>query len=246
MIWEREIDVEGKTYRVTISDEYEALCSAVAEGRAVIGLWDRNQKNQCLSMALYLVESMEDVNDCILDQAVRRAMGIPFEIALTRRLVIREFEQKDRLLLPAELQMTEAGSIVCGEDTLRDYIKYQYGFYEYGLWAIWDKDRKTILGVGGIFPMESDNEAVWQNHLNKNDTPLELGYHIFSPYRNRGYGTEACRSMLSYASRFTDQVYARVSDENYFSVRLLEKLGFHLIARTHNELAGAQCLYGWS
>ena len=83
--------------------------------------------------------------------------------------------------------------------------------------------------------------------MKKNDTPLELGYHIFTPYRRQGYAKEACQAILTYAaSSLTDRIYARVLDDNRASVNLLKSLGFHLTGRTHSGSASPQCLYEWN
>ncbi|WP_277405853.1 hypothetical protein [Lacrimispora xylanisolvens] len=100
MVWEREITIEGKNFQVTISDEYEALRSAFAEGRAVIGLWDRNRTDQCLSPASYLVESYENITPELLERVVRRKEGMPWNITDTRRLLIREFITADTDEIP--------------------------------------------------------------------------------------------------------------------------------------------------
>ena len=247
MIWEREITVEGKNFRVTISDEYEALRSALAEGRAVIGLWDRNRADQCLSPASYLVESLADITPELLERVVRRKEEIPWHITDTRRLQIREFAAADADEMPREPDGGRDDAVFCSRLSLEDYIRNQYGFYEYGIWALCDRNSKTIVGKAGIFNLDISADEEFYTLVKKNDTPLELGYHIFTQYRRQGYAKEACQAILTYAaSSITDRIYARVQEENHASVRLLESLGFQLTGRIRSGSASPRCLYEWN
>nr|WP_314465811.1 GNAT family N-acetyltransferase [uncultured Clostridium sp.] len=247
MVWEREIAIEGKNFRVTISDEYEALRSALAEGRAVIGLWDRERTDQCLTPAAYLVESLSDLTPEFLERVVRRKEGQPWNIASTRRLLIREFMASDADEIPKEPDGGKNGELFCSRETLESYARQQYGFYEYGIWALFDRDKKTIVGKAGIFNLDVGEDEEMSSFIKKNDTPLELGYHIFTPYRRQGYAGEACKAILTYAaSSLTDRIYARVLEENRASVSLLESLDFQLKGRTHSGSASPQCLYEWN
>ena len=55
---------------------------------------------------------------------------------------------------------------------------------------------------------------------------VELGYHIFHPFRRQGYAEEACRAVLNYAKEeLACPVCARVAKENTASIQMLEKLG---------------------
>ncbi len=247
MVWEREIAIEGKNFRVTISDEYEALRSALAEGRAVIGLWDRERTDQCLSPAAYLVESLSDLTPEFLERVVRRKEGLPWNITSTRRLLIREFVAPDAVEVPKEPDGGRDGEIFCSRETLESYARQQYGFYEYGIWALYDRDKKVIVGKAGIFNLDTGVDEELSSYIKKNDTPLELGYHIFTPYRRHGYAREACQAIITYAAdSLTDRIYARVLEENRASVSLLKSLGFQLKGRTHNGSASLQCLYEWN
>lgn len=60
------------------------------------------------------------------------------------------------------------------------------------------------------------------------EVALELGYHIFSAYRRRGYGLEACAGILEYGrwELEADRFLVRIRKENTPSLALAEKLGF--------------------
>lgn len=59
---------------------------------------------------------------------------------------------------------------------------------------------------------------------------MELGYHIFTPYRRQGYAEEVCRIILDYAEQeYECPVCAYVETGNEASAALLEKLGLHSV-----------------
>ena len=92
----RYVSIDGISYPVVLSDETEALLKAKADGKASVGFWDRNEwGQQDLSGASYLVEDLEDADQKFLEQVVRRHLGLPWKIAETRRLLIREFAEED-------------------------------------------------------------------------------------------------------------------------------------------------------
>lgn len=247
MIWEREITVEGKIFQVTISDDHEALRSAFAEGRAIVGLWDRNRADQDLAPAAYVVEDLKDIDDVFLERVIRRREGLPWKIAKTQRLTIREFVPLDLVSIPDDPDAGESGAMFLKEETLKDYIRHQYGFYEYGIWALVDHDKGQLVGKAGISNLELTGQEEFLKVIKKNDTPVELGYHIFSPYRQQGYGKEACMAILSYAAEaVSEKIYARIDERNLASIKLAEDLGFRLIARTHSGSVPRLCLYEWN
>ena len=119
---------------------------------------------------------------------------------MTGRLIIREFRASDSL--PAEEKEFSTPEL------LSSYIACQYRFYECGLWALEERATGKIVGKAGI-------------------TDGELGYHIYSEYRRRGFGEEACRAILSWAKKEgLDRISVRIKPDNTPSLLLAEKLGF--------------------
>ena len=247
MMVEREIIIEGSKFKITVSDDQKALRSAYAEGRAVIGLWDQRCGGQSLSPASYVVESIEDINEELLERVVRRRVGLPWHIKRTSRLTIREFVKEDWISIPREPDGGKSGKIFLNQDLLGEYIRCQYGFYEYGIWAVIDNETGSVIGKAGIAPMDPQECAPFFRIIEKNDTPVELGYHIFSAWRNKGYAKEACQAILAYAGeRISRKVYARIEESNIPSVNLAKDLGFVLIDRTCSGLSQPLCLYEWN
>lgn len=93
---------------------------------------------------------------------------------------------------------------------------------------------------------KASEEAGSENDKEK-DTPLELGYHIFSPFRQKGYGREACAAILEYAVQTgTRTVMAVIASDNIPSIRLAHSLGFQCVTPECSATAGEKCQYVWS
>lgn len=206
MLIEKEIEVNGALFQTVISDDRQALQAAYAAGRAVVGLWQEKEGREeetegipDLSPALYVVGRLEDADEALLRKAVCRRFSMPWTIAETKRLLIREFKASDAL--PEE---EEFGT----PEILSSYIACQYRFYESGLWALVEKKTGKIVGKAGI-------------------TDGELGYHIYKEYRRRGLAEEACRAIIRREiEEGRTCVRLQVQADNTASRRLAEKLGF--------------------
>lgn len=249
MTEERTVLISGTPYTVTISSEQEVLSAAYAAGGAIIGLWDKNRSGQSLAPAEYVVECAEDADEEFLERVVRRRLHMPWIIAETERLIIREFTAKDAAYMAAG----EAGpgdGVFSSSEKLTAYIDSQYRFFEYGIWALEEKKSRIVIGKAGLFQPDwkfshavtSQTEAL--QIQKKEDTPLELGYHIFSPWRRSGYGKEACREILNYGTgRLTGCICAVIEEGNTASLSLAESLGFRLTAQRYSGSAGLLYLY---
>ena len=216
----KEVTVEGIRYPVTVSDDNEALLAAAAAGRAIIGIWDPSVRplGAGFDACLYLVCEMEAADDMLLEKAVRRQYGLPWIIAQTKRLLIREFTKDD----PLEAESADDGDGVFSDRARReDYIDNQYRFHECGLWALVLKKSGVIIGKAGI-------------------TAGELGYHIYGPFRGRGYAFEACSAILGYAEEELGLRHVRIKtgEGNEASVRLPEALGFSRTEDTEQKSEG--------
>jgi len=83
--------------------------------------------------------------------------------------------------------------------------------------AVYRKDESLYIGWCGV------TYSKFLDHL-------ELGYRYCRDSWNRGYATESGRAILAETYRNTDidKILACVHPENISSIRVLEKLGFHL------------------
>lgn len=233
--WERVMQewkiayVNQREIPVLISDEREALLAAKAAGRAIVGLWRPGQPMEEISAAKYVVENLEDATQEYLERVARRHLGFPWHICETERLVIREMFADDF----DEVWLNQIGLGFGSVEELQAYTKNQYAFYEFGFWALVDKESRELVGIAGLKVPEECGEA----HVDvlkagadtaENGEILELGYHIFRRFRRMGYAKEACRAILQYGARELGAAgfIVRIDKENRISRHLAEELGF--------------------
>lgn len=245
MVAEYRIVVEGRSYPVIISDEPEALLSARAAGRAVIGV-EENENSPRISCAPYIITGFEDAGEELLRLVLRRHLGLPWIIASTRRLVIREFIKEDADSIPKEEYSRQESMFRCRE--LMDlYIKKQYGFYEYGTWALTEKETGVLIGMAGVSNprLSAEMEGLLeQRHPDWRGVWLELGYHVFRPSRRRGYAGEALEAIADYAHEVLDaRLCALIDEENQASRVLAEGLGMKCITETGIQSRKGRLLY---
>lgn len=225
MVLERWIAVEGNKYCVVISDETETLLAARAAGRVPVGLLGNSGADPV--MANYLIESLDTADDRFLERVVRRELGLPWTIMQSDRILIREFEFADWKRIPAEPQDEPSDRVFYDEEKLAAYIRGQYGFCEYGVWAVVRQEDGVIVGKAGIVGVREEKSLIF----------MEIGYHIFASYRRKGYAMEACRLILDYIEEeFEARACAVTGEENVASRKLLEKLGFEVCGGTGGKI----------
>lgn len=263
MVIEYTIVLDGQSHPVIISDEPEALLAAKAAGRAIIGV-ENNGNKWDVNWVPYVIPGFQDTGRELAELILRRHLGLPWIIAVTKRLVIREFVIEDAQHIPEEEYGTSE-AIFRSPSLLAHYIEKQYGFYEYGTWALTEKESGILVGMAGVsnpnLPegMERILEEIiraegagreeaseWPERagrpesLERPETAadlvhpkpwLELGYHIFRPYRRMGYGTEAAAAVMDYAHEVLDaRLCALIDIKNQASRMLAESLGMRCIA----------------
>ncbi len=222
--------VNGREVPVLISDEKEALLAAKAAGRAIVGLWRPGQEMNEIAAARYVVEASEDVTPEYLERVARRHLGLPWHICETERLLVREMFADDF----DEVWSNQIGRGFGSIEELEAYTKNQYTFYEFGFWALIEKKTGNLIGIAGLtlpgegsldmsqyeeFELESETEG---------EQILELGYHVFPPFRCRGYAKEACQAIIQYAIEELNvsKFLVRIAQENVKSKNLAMRLGF--------------------
>ena len=155
--------------------------------------------------------------------AARRKLGLPLLIAETERLILRELWAEDQKrfagLLTEEAELQKAGmntELLRDQTCLEAYIRTQYCFFEYGLWGVFLRESRELIGLIGFSP----------------GNPPELGYYISQKYRRRGYALEAGRAVFCYAKRelFFGQIALRIERGNTASLALAEALSHIALA----------------
>lgn len=147
-------------------------------------------------------------------------------IDVTDRLIVREFTPGDarayyeliHSLAPKDCQ--ELYKLTYDEffEHLNAYITYQYGFYGYGNWGIFQKDTGTLIGMVGL--------------INGSDSGIgELSYAVAPSFRGQGYAKEACAIALEYGREcgFTS-FEVRIRKDNQASLHIASKLPVTIIS----------------
>jgi RimJ/RimL family protein N-acetyltransferase len=169
-----------------------------------------------------VIEGFDEVDDVFLDRIYRRERGLPWEIAQTKRCIIREIALSD---LPELIRLYEQNNdfveplLPPEEERIyeENYIANMYGYYGYGMWLITEKTTGKVIGRAGLEHRDFDGV-----------TELELGYLIASEWRKKGIAYEVCREIISYAKDNLgfQRINAVVDPKNTASLALLEKLNF--------------------
>lgn len=262
MVIEYTIVLDGQSHPVIISDEPEALLAAKAAGRAIIGVEDDGNKWN-MNWVPYVIPGFQDAGKELAELILRRHLGLPWIIAVTKRLMIREFVIEDAQHIPEEEYGTQE-SVFRTPGLLAHYIEKQYGFYEYGTWALTEKESGILVGMAGVsnpnLPEGMDRileeiiraegagrvegsgwpgQAGRPESLERPDAAanpvqpkpwLELGYHIFRPYRRMGYATEAVAAVMAYTHEVLDaRLCALIDIKNQASRVLAENLGMRCV-----------------
>lgn len=211
--------VENTVYPVTFSDEKEALLAAKAAGRAVLGLWDKNNPENIPTEIPYLVEEEAQITEVFLERLVRRQLKLPWIIAETKRLRIREFAPRDWENLSVAVKESFVPApppMFTDKEAFLSYLRCQYPFYEYGIWALEEKQQHQLIGGCGFWDRNNSDEGA-----------VEIGYWISPAFRRQGYGAEAVKAVLDYAFYLgKTSIYAEIREENIPSRKLAEKLNF--------------------
>lgn len=215
---ERADLAEGVLY---LTDDLKLLKELQKRGEKAAAILTQENRSQDFSRTPYAVEQVEELEPEDFEKLYRRLAGLPLYVLETDRCRLREMTAADvdRLY---EIYRDEAAAKYMedlpegreeGRIYVKDYYRYAYGFYGYGIWMIEEKASGEIIGRAGVEQKEQG---------------IELGYVIAEPWRGKGYAREACEAALEYAWREIGcaSVTARTWHDNRPSVRLLEKLGF--------------------
>lgn len=241
-----EADVKGLSglFCVAICQDQELIDYFRMEKVPVIG-YEAGLTHQLVNNWILL--SFESVDFSYLWKVHHRVLGIPLYIMETPRTVIREFSMGD---MDALYQLYEGAHMTDYMEPLyerekeeayeENYIEKVYGFYEYGMWLVFHKETKELIGRAGVESrggIEHSSRRVDDDYRNDPDT-VELGYAIREDYQNQGYATEVCRAIIDYTFRVLKKkrIYAQVDEENTNSVKLLKKLNFKQIDKELYEI----------
>ncbi|MCR5282355.1 MAG: N-acetyltransferase, partial [Lachnospiraceae bacterium] len=105
-----------------------------------------------LSEYPYVLEQADQVPDRYLDRIDATLVGYPLRILETNRCIVREISEQD---IPALYEIYKEPDITRFMEGLyedpqkelaytRDYIKWHYGLYEFGMWIIADHKGRVL------------------------------------------------------------------------------------------------------
>ncbi len=229
---EMEAEEQATVGVLYITDCRKTLDRLNALGLAVLVSFHSGNEGEDLSTARYAVEQTEEVETIYLERVYRRYAGIPWYILETEHLFLRESVPEDAedfckiYQEPAITQYMEslAESKVSNPDYFRQYAKYVYDFYEFGIWTVILKETGQVIGRVG-FSMREEFELP------------QLGYVIGAPWQGRGFAKEACEGVLKYAQEELgfEQIQVLIQTHNIPSLNLACQLGFIYERNLHIE-----------
>ena len=208
---------------LVISQNVSFLREAVRKKAATIA-YQRLGSGTIFPPVDIIAEGFEEIDGDFLEKIYQRHHRIPWTILETKRLIVRELDLKDLddlFALYAYEGMTDyiEGLYSYEEEYAyqRAYIENMYRFFGYGIWLVFEKETKKLIGRAGI------------EHREELNGELELGYVIGKPWQGKGYATEVCEGILNFVKEILgfEEIFALVRPENQISVHILEKLGFY-------------------
>lgn len=183
--------------------------------------------------SLYLIEDIRSVGIEHIEKMYLRFWNKPWHILDTERLSLDEMTVDDLEgiygIYDDPMVAYFAGEPYYDREQaleyIKNYIEYQYRFYEYGIWLVRDRFGE-IIGRAGL-----TGRAGY-------DFP-ELGYVFAKRVWGQGYASEAIGAIIDYArdELYLDKINAFVIPENKVSLHILRKFGFEEIKRVilHDE-----------
>lgn len=172
----------------------------------------------------YVAKDASCLDSDYVEGVYRRCHSLPWEIAQTEHLLIRETSEED---LSELLQIYQDEELLRFLPAMEDYeseyqklLAYQkniYGLLEFGVWTILHKESNAVIGKVGFELKEYEGEVL-----------PDLGYAIAADYRRKGYAKEACLAAIDWMREHSGykQISCRISEKNQASLALAKSLAF--------------------
>lgn len=212
---------------LVLTDRQETADRAAEWNMACVG-YEPPGAGVRLSRVDIVIQGFEELNAEFFHLTYRRHHGLPWTIAETERLLLRESVAEDFDELYAFYQEPGMADYMPGmergkeeeRDLFEAYIRRMYPFFSYGLWTVLEKDSGRVIGRAGL-----------ENGTYQGEPVLEVGYMLGRKYQHRGYGIEAVQAITDYgfAAVGAEAVYAFIHEENEKSLKLIQRAGFRQI-----------------
>lgn len=210
-----------------VTDSAELYRDLTEKGRKTAGYLHDGNRREHFTDAPYLLEEPQYVEKDSYVKIWQRLSGVPWTIAVTKRLRIREMVPEDtdaeyllyadpetgRFLPPLPADRNQE------QDILRAYAEKVYGLYGYGMWAVCLRSTGELIGRIGFEPYQGGDRAVG------------MGYLIRADYRGQGLAREAGEAVLHFADENLGfpAIAIRTDRRNTPSAALALTLGFREI-----------------
>lgn len=226
-------EAAGKTPCTTIvlCDTDEAIQRHRMAGLPVIAVSHTGNSSEELMGTPWLILSPEALTRDFLYKVYCRHYERPMWILETERCRLRELSAEDfdaLLLLQKENAQNPEGCFFpagCDdpEDFLMNYIRHQYPFFDFGLYAVLEKETGNFMGIAGftgITEIASDGISL----------SAEVSYALLQKYQRRGLAKEVLLALLSYGRKTGEfrQFTARIRPDNVASAALARKCGIQI------------------
>lgn len=210
---------------IIIEDSQNGTIAAKASNIACIGFSNPNSGKQNLDKADVIIESFTNIDYQFILDEYKRANNQPVTIAKTKRLIIRELSIDD---IKEMYRIYQNPSVKEFIDDIDDYLEVEiekhkayirniYGFYGYGLWGVFSKTTKALIGRCGI-----------ENKIIEEKQEFELSYILDQQHWGYGYALECVNTILDYAADKLEisSLVAIIDMQNIRSIRVVERVGF--------------------
>ncbi len=222
-----EICIEGEQPgTLYITDCEGAAKACVEQNAAILGYSHADNRQDSFEGVKYLLEQPEEIEIQYLEKVYRRFAGLSWSILETEHCFVRESCLEDVDVFykiysePAVKRYIEPlyEEPLQEREYLQAYINNVYDYYEFGIWTVIDKASGEIMGRAGI-------------DLQEDDEIPQLGYIFATKWHGTGVAEEVCRAILKYAKKEwgLGQIQVSIHPENVASIKLAQKLGFHLV-----------------
>lgn len=225
MAYRKEVPlvIKGKEEKLYLTDDLALARKLKENGEAVAIYLHEGNREQDFSAFSYAVEEPEELEAEYAERVYRRLKGLPWNILETDRCIIRETTEEDvdsfyRIYSHPDITKYMENlypEVEQEKQYVREYIEKIYGFYEFGVWTVLEKESGEVIGRVGF------------SYRQGYELP-EIGYIIGAPWQRHGFAEEVCRAVLRYGWEKLgfERVQALVETGNGPSLILCDKLGF--------------------
>lgn len=222
----KELGVNARD-TVIVEDSCFGSQAAKAAGVTCVGYVNPHSGNQDLSAADVLLESFETIDHRFFHNVHARSTGTPITIADTKRLLIREMTTGDVPDMYEIYRNPEVRKYIPDIDEYLEvemekqaaYIRNVYSFYGYGIWGVFSKTTRQLIGRCGI-----------ENQTIDGQEEITLSYLLDNKHWGYGYALECCNAVFDYAKSQLDisRIVAVIDKENTRSIHTAKNLNMKL------------------